>query len=735
MVKKYSLSNMPKSIKEKLPSFRDKVRFSLENDKENFDYFSFMKRFIFDTTLDDKMRDKLRMTRRPPLEVNELEQFINTQLGEWRNFEPSVEITPSSTITDKGYLERQYKTCEIVEGYVRWLLSPGENTFNGFELMQDILGGGLSAAQVKIDYNSDDPHDHDMRIFVEKKAYPTMCGWDPHAVKGDRSDGRYCYEIAAYTKDEVEEIFGEDILKNLKPSNSLEGFDWSYSYNGQEYYLFCEFYERTTKKVHTVLLSDGRSIKKSDYLKELNNWDKPFEVPPVIVGEKKDGKEVTIWQYTFHESDVIYACETIYKYLPIGRAQGGNVRLEGIDGRGKKDKIRSYVHNLVGLQVLKNTAAQSLAFRLENMISHNLMMEKSTIIPDQTQALINNQIPNVIIWNARPQMQDGSVEQSPPPMIIQPPPVPEVIPMTMSNTSMDMRRALGVLENNSVPGGNIASNTLQMAYSQETRVSYPWKKAYEDILNWIGMQLVDLIPKVFKTPTTIPIITRDGKREFAQLNYVDNPDSVFMNFNPKDFNIKIVAGANAEILKQIGMNQMMEMSRTYPSFMKFIDQECLPQLVENLDIKNKGSWVIKSQEWVEEQKKMQMMQSQNAPMDPVKAQMQIEQAKIAQKQQEMQVNAAVQGERVKLDNRKVDMELIKTLSSVNTDKANQMIAKQKANSENVRSAVDLATKLAAHKSDVRQYHHQAAREDMKHVMGMINKSKDIDDEEDINDEM
>jgi hypothetical protein len=548
-----------------------------------------------------------------------------------------------------------------------------------------------------------------------------MCGWDPHAIKGDRSDGRYCYEVVAYTKEEVEENFGKDVLKTVRPSKGLDGFDWSYSYDEQDYYIFCEFYERITKKVHTVLLSDGRSLKKSEYIKELDNWDKPFEVPPVIVGEKKDGLDITIWKYTFHEYEIIEACETIYKYLPIGRAQGGSVKLDGIDGRGKRDKIRSYVHNLYGLQILKNTSAQSLAFRLENMISHNLMMEKSTIIPDQTQALVNNQIPNVIIWNARPQMSDGNIEQSPPPMIIQPPPIPEVIVATMQNTSMDMRRALGVLESNSVPGGNIASNTLQMAYSQETRVAYPWKKAYEDILNWIGMQLVDLIPKVFKTPTTIPIISRDGQRSFAQLNHVGNPDSVFMNFNPKDFNIKISAGANSEILKQVGMNQMMELSHTFPTFNKFIDQKCLPDIIENIDIKNKGSWVIKYQEFVDQQKEAQAHAAQNVPMDPVKAQLQIAQMEQQSKMQiasmqeqskdkDRQLEAAKISGDLQNDNRKTDMTLIQTISKVKESEVSAAVRQQEADAKNIHSAVSLVKSLAESKTANRMEHQKMMHE-------------------------
>src|SRR5690606_7901935 len=167
---------------------------------------------------------------------------------------------------------------------------------------------------------------------------------------------------------------------------------------------------------------------------------------------------------------------------------------------------------------------------------------------------------------------------------------------------------------------------------------------------------------------------------------------------------------------------------TYPTFNKFIDQECMPELIEGLDIPNKGSIVMKSQTWLENQQKMQEMAAQNAPIDPIKAQMQIEAAKIQQKNQEMQINAAVQSAKIQQDNRKVDMELIKTLSSVKSNEAAQLASKQKAQSENVRSAALLATQLAKHSSDIRQNHHKMIKEDMKKAMEIINKPK-IDDED------
>lgn len=725
----YTEKSMPTDKKDKLDLLKKKVKRSLDHDSENYRYFNFMKAFICDTTLDQNTRTKLNVLKKPQLECNEIEQFVNALLGEFRNYEPSITVKPSTSITDPGYKARQYRTAEVIEGYLRHKLSNSHTDNANFEVMSDLLRGGLSAGTLEIGWKSEDIYEFDVDLIFNKEPYPTMCGWDPAAVHSHRGDGKYCFRIFAYTKDQVEEKYGEEAIENIRPQAGIEGFSWSYYQDEEEYYVFCEFYEKEIKKVKTVFLStpfpqnilarlskyspsrDGRKMTMACYKAALIEWENEglLEVPPIPVQEKMADK-IKICKYIFNEAKIISYEDTDYAHLPIIRAQGGSVKLEDNLGANKRDKCRSFVHNLVGIQMLKNTAAQGVAYEIENTVAHKWLMEYETVIPEQMQQLINNQIPSVLLWQSRPRRADSQSEAYPEPQPVVRPPVPEIIPQTFYETSVAMRRMMGTIENNNVPGGNIASDTLKMAYTQESRAAYPWWQGFESFLNRLGTCYMDLIPKIFKTPTTIPIINIDGKRDFVSINDVNDPNSVFMDFSPNDFNIEITAGVNAEVLRQTGMNQIMELSRTFQGFNRFIDTECQPELIENIDIKNKGSLVMKSQEWQQKQAQMAQLSAQNAPLDPAKAQLQIAQMNMMQKEKDRQLEAAKVSAEIQNDNRKTDADIIKTMSQVKNEAVSATVRQQEVDAKNLHTAVSLVSSLAKQKSDSRQFHTKLAHE-------------------------
>ena len=704
--KQYSSRSIPKGRQAKLQSLKKKVQRSLDHDSDNFEYFNRMKRFICDTTLDEETRETLRVLQKPVLECNEIEHYINSQLADTLHAIPSIQVTPSSTITDPVYKGRQEKTAEVIEGWLRYKLSPRETNSAQYELNADLYRGGLSAAMLKIDWKHDDPYDFDTDILFEKEPYPTMCGWDPAAVESHRGDGKYCYKIFAYTKDQAQERFGADTVAKISPQFGISGFSWSYYQDGEPYYLFCEFYDIETKAVTTAQLSNGTVIKKADYKDFVTQWENENfdDLAPVIVRERRDYVH-SIWQYIFNETTMISCSETDYKYLPLVRFEAA-VTMEDTRGANKRSMCRSFVHNLVDVQRLKNTAMQGVAFEIENTMTHKMMMEYSTVIPEQTDQLINNQVPNVILWQSKPNRQEDPNETYPQPQIVARPPVPAIIEQTYLNTSTVMDKVMGAMDQRTMGKGNIAHDTLQSAYVHESKISYPYKQAYLQGINRCCTILMDLIPKVFRTPTSLPVVTRDGKRAFISINQPQDPHTIMMDFRPKDFNVEIAAGPNSEVLKQVGMNQVVELSRTFKGFNQFIDQECKDDLIENLDIKNKGSMEMKLQAWKQKQQQIAARAVQNPPADPVQAQLQIESAKIAERQQESQLDAEVKAAQLQMQNRKLDIDLIKALSKVKTDEMNNLVKQAEIHAEDVRSAAMAAAKLAQHQSETRRYHHE-----------------------------
>src|SRR3990167_2587011 len=142
---KYTYEDMPEDIKNKLEGLKKKVQRSLDHDKENYAYFNYMVNFICNTSLDEETRAKLDTMKKPFLECNETEIFINQQLGEFQNQQPSFEVKVSTSVNDKEYAAKLTKTAEVIEGYMRYKLSPRSTDNMSYNTFADILRGGLSA--------------------------------------------------------------------------------------------------------------------------------------------------------------------------------------------------------------------------------------------------------------------------------------------------------------------------------------------------------------------------------------------------------------------------------------------------------------------------------------------------------------------------------------------------------------------------------------------------------------
>lgn len=701
---------MPEEIASKLTTFKARIQRSIDHDHDNYKYFNRMIKFICKTTLEDEERAKLKVMKKPFLESNETEIYVDQQLGEFDSQQPSFEVKVSSSVTDKQYAASLVKTAEVIEGYLRYKLSPRATDNMSWNTFADILRGGMSSWTIKSDWKTDDPYEFDMDIFPSKEHYPTMCGYDPASLESNGSDGEYCFKLVAYSKQKAINLYGENVIKGIKPSYSVQGLSWTYKDVDEEYYIFCDYYEKKTKKVNTVLLSNGAKILKSEYKKALLEWDKQgnMEQAPVVVQERKDGVETTICKYTLNDNKIVCYEETDYKYFPLFRFRC-SVAMSDDTGSNKHDMNKSYVHNLVGQQKLKNTAMQGVAFEIINTMPHKFIMELDTIEETQMDALIDNQIPSVVIWKSKRKGMNSNDEPLPAPQIIARPPVPQIIPTTIDQTSMSMMRIMGAMDQN-VQRNNVSGEAMDAGAIKSSKGSNPWWQAYIQGMNHAGTIFMDMIPKTLKTPTTIPIINLQGKKSFVSINDKSNPDSVMMNFKPTDFNIEISAGVNAEVMKRVSLNQMITMSKVSPNFAAFIDQKCMPEFIDNLDVRNKDTMVIKGEEWQEQMVEKAKKEAENKPMDPVQATMQIENAKLQQKQQELQVNTAIKGAEIDQKNRDTDIEFMKILSEIKSSQLEAAAKQDRAHSENVRSTVDLALGMVKHKNDARENHMSRAHE-------------------------
>lgn len=674
--------------------------FRLNNER----YINYMK-FICETAITDDVRQKLVTMSKPSVEFNETEAFINRQVGEFMMQSPSFDAHPSSAMGVDTMSKELLQTCQVVEDYTRYLVSPEKTDNIYYHTMQEMMRGGFSVWNIATDYENE--MSFDQCINIKREQYPTSCFFDPMAMESHKGDGEYCGRIIPYKKEDAEREFGKEISTGGSYSRSFGNFNWSYRDASQKIVLLCEQFVKEKKQVSIVKLANGFVMEKKEYRKMLSLWDDLgyLEQPPIVINERITTIN-EIKRYLFSEKEVIEEEATDYRYLPLVFFDLNSVFLQDIDGGSKRQMTRPYVYHLKGIQEVKNMVGQQLAYEIESTVAHKLMMPVESVDDNYLEALRNYQIPDVVLYRA---YREGDTENPvPPPQWIQRPQVPQIIPDTFFNSSKMMQSILGSYDAMlGIQGNDISGKAMRYGAIQASKGSMPGSTGFINGLNQAAKICVDLIPKYYKTPRSIPTLSKEGKRGFQVINQKESQESVSMNYSPYMFEICVEPGVNSDVEKQMGMESLLAAMKVSPDIAEMIGttEQGIGFFLDNLQMNNIDSFKEAVQEFMQQkqQQKQQNPQPSPAQMEQMKIQQQaqLEQMKLQQKQQEMQAETTLDAGKLELENRKLDIEFMELLSKIKGNEIESQVKMQQAESEDIRSAALLAMDLEKHQSELK----------------------------------
>lgn len=727
-----------------LEELKQNVKDSFIYFEENNDRFREFMKAICETSLTADQRNKLATMQKPPLEFNETEAFISRNLGEFVKQQPSFEVHAAGSVGAENMTPDLLASIDKIESFLRYLLSPQKTDDIAFKTFDEMMKGGYSVWRVFTDYENS--MSFDQEINVEKEHYPTTTFFDPMAMESHKGDGSFCGRIIPYTKKDAERIIGKDILTDLSYSPTFGNFNWSYRNLDQDIVIICEYFEKRKKKMKIVKLSNGLTITKKSYKRLLELWSQPgsgfIEQPPQKLDERTTEIEY-ICRYLLCEKKIISYEETDFKYLPLVFFDGSSARLEDVGGSNKRQMTRPYPYHLKSTQQLKNAAGQALAYELESTIAHKVMMAIESVDMTQLDQLRNFQIPDVLLYKSI--LDGGNNEQLPSPQMIQRGQVPQIIPQTFYETSRTMQNILGSYDSQmGIQGNQLSGEAIKQSALQSAGMVAPYLRGYINGLNRIAQIILDLIPKYYKTPRTIPILTREGKKEYQVINNKQNPDSIFMNYHPDMLNVSVEAGVNAEVQKQIALDQLMMMCKVSPPFAQFMNEEGMGIFLDNIDIRGVDNLRMKADEWMQNQKKQQQenpkpspqemaMQLKMAELQQKSQQAQAElqqksmqaQAELQQKSMQVQQETALDAAKVEVANRKIDIDFMELLSKIKNEEITNQVKIQQSESEDVRSAALLAIELSKHQMEKEDSKHAKIERVLKHKDEMKLKKSEL----------
>lgn len=639
--------------RDQLARIKKMIRTAHDAFKNNYDSFNEMRRFIFDTQLRDADITLLMDLSKPQLEFNVLEAYISRLLGEFSKQEPSIEV--SSDDEQKA----DPNTIEFLEGHLRHELLDSKNHHTAYEVYKDLLSGGFSVFKITTDYVNE--MSFDQGICFDRAFDPTLCVFDQMAKYSHKGDGRFCCEIIPMSKEEFEQMYPDVDLSTINFNRFFQGFHWAYLDDQTQIILVADFYEKKKKKERIVRLSDNQVIKLKDYESGNFRYDK-FLAKPSIVGAPRTTEIETIVRYRLVENQILEYVETDYRYLPLVFVDGNSCFIRTPKNANIRQVCNAYVKNAMGAQKLKNFAGITLANELENIVQHKFKVAKESLPKEEDwlRSYRNIQQASTLVYNAFDE-KDPTKALPPPQEISRVPPPPELMQGFMAADSL-IQNILGSYDSSlGINNNQLSGVAVVESATQSNASAMPYIVGYLQGLQRVSQIFLDLIPKYYTTPRTVPVRGLDGKRTYMPIN---QQGAVSAYYDSNIFNVKVEAGVNFGVQKSKALTQIVALMQASQQFSQFMNEAGLPILLDNIEIKGVDQIKILAEQWMQKQQMMQQqaMQAQQQAMQNnpqmINAQANVQKVKLEEKKNEnefmLELEKLRQSEEIALRKAKVE---------------------------------------------------------------------------------
>jgi hypothetical protein len=711
--------DIAKTHTDKFEMIKARIEQSYKYMQPNYDRFHKFMRFVYETSLSEDDVSKLIVMKKPNIEFNILEAYINRRIGEFSQHEPSLQVRAADGLSTQQIDEKLIQTIDVVEGHVREIIDSTSNDGLQTNVYRETMGGGFSVAEVYTDYISD--LSFEQCIKVEKCFDPTLCGFDPLARDSHKGDGEYCFKIVPRTKEDFEAEHGKNSTEGMTFSRDITSGSFNWSYENEEgskhnkVLLEVWYYQKERKREKIAKLSNGHVIVAKHYEQLLDFWTnvaRKIEQPPIIIEERWSELE-SIHFYKIIENHMIDHKVTDYKYLPLVFVDGNSAIIKRNKGGASYQMTRPYVYAAEGVQRLKNFAGQSIASELETLVQHKFMVSLESIPEDYVDAYTNPQQAQVLAYNAFYEKNPNM--PLPPPTVIQRTDTPSIVQATFEGTDRTTQAILGSFDaQQGVVGDKISGRAIEQGAMQSDAAALPYLENLIKALNRIGTILIDLIPKYYVTPRSVPIRKANGLRDYRVVNDPTNPESVDLNYDSTALQIKIEAGVNTSMQKRYALEQITRVMEASPVIAEMINTIAPDILIDNLDIKGVEELKQRTMEYME-----QKAQQPQKP-DPLELAVQVEQEKnrgqlmndaekIKLKREENESKDALESAKLAIDEQKAHIDFLKVLNDLE-EKHRRLALDENAH--------DSAQSIEAiqHAIDIARTHHEMQMDEKQHAL-------------------
>jgi hypothetical protein len=248
---------------------------------------------------------------------------------------------------------------------------------------------------------------------------------------------------------------------------------------------------------------------------------------------------------------------------------------------------------------------------------------------------------------------------------------------------------------------------------QSDAAAIPYQKNLIKGLNRIGEILIDLFPKYYLTPRSIPIRKANGLRDFKVINDPTHPESINLDYDSNALQIKIEAGVNSSMQKRYALDQLARVCESFPGIGQMINEIGMDIVVDNLDIQGGEELKQRTSNY------MKQRAEQPPKPDVIEMAVQVEQEKnrgklmneaesIKQKREEVEGKLAIQSAEMAIREQEAHINYVKVLNELEDKNRRLAIDENAHDSAQSNEAINLALDIARsnHEMQMREKEHE-----------------------------
>lgn len=511
----------------------------------------------------DNVMQSRAIASRPCLTFNQMPQFIRQVTNDARMNRPSVKIAA----TDDDNVD----TANVLEGLIRHIQVASNADVAYDTAMDSAVAIGWGYWRITADY--EDENTFDQVLGLKRIKNPFSVYYDPACIEPDYSDAKYCFVVEDCPRDDFKSEYPESAMGDLTFSSTGDNPpEWATN----DTVRVAEYFTVDEKDDTLCMMVDGSTMLKSDMEK---GGHEEATSKGYIKQERPTKTRKVMWR-KITGIEILEENEWPGKYIPIVPVLGEDLDVDG------KRHLTGMVYNAMDAQRQYNymRTAQTEAIALA---------PKSPFVAaigqiegfEQIWQNANIETYSVLPYNP---IEINGVHVPPPQRNQAEPPVQAMI-QASAEAAQDMKSTTGIYSAGLGKREGDASGVALKSLQKEGDVSnFHYIDNLSRAIHFTGIQLIDLIPKIYDAPRVLRIVGEDMTSKTVKVNQPSGETGTGPNGNPIQkiydlttgkYDVVVEVGPSFTTKREESVDAMTTLAQAYPPLM----QAAGDILVKNMD--------------------------------------------------------------------------------------------------------------------------------------------------------